>query len=79
MKEQLIAFAVCHNTCFRRTFRSLIFLKVIPQLIQNDFIAKSDIFLKQMDGYSTDLSGYIIVLGLRHVTVLVTLTPFSRS
>ena len=44
-----------------------------------DFIAKTEIFLEQMDGYLSDLSGYIIVTGVRHVTVLVTLTPFSRS
>ena len=28
---------------------------------------------------SSDFSGYIIVTDLRHVKVLVTLTPFSRS
>ena len=35
--------------------------------------------MEQMHGYSSDLSGYIIVTGLGHVNVLVTLTPFSRS
>ena len=37
------------------------------------------IFLEQIDGYSSALSGYIIATGLRHVKVLVTLIPFSRS
>ena len=31
-----------------------------------------------MDEYSSDLNGYIIVTGLRHVTVLVTLTPVFK-
>ena len=44
-----------------------------------DLIAKIEIFLGQMDGYSSDLSWYIVVTGLRHIKVLMTLTPFSRS
>ena len=43
-------------------------LKVIRQLTKVDFIAKNEIFLEQMGGYSSDLSGYIIVTGLRHVS-----------
>ena len=53
--------------------------KVNTQPTKDDLIAKIEIFLKQMDGYSSDLSGYIIVTGLRYMKVLVTLTPFSRS
>ena len=30
-----------------------------------------------MDGYSSDLSRYIIVTGLKHIKVSVTLTPFQ--
>ena len=48
------------------------------QPTKGDLIAKLEIFLERMDGYSSDLSGYIIVTGLRHIKVLVTLTPFSR-
>ena len=44
-----------------------------------DFIAKNEIFLEQMDGYLSDLSGYIVVTELRRVKVLATLTLFSRS
>ena len=54
-------------------------LKVNTQPTKVDSIAKIEIFLKQMNGYSSDLSGYFIVTGLRHLKVLVTLTPFSRS
>ena len=32
-----------------------------------------------MDGYSIDLSGYIILTGLRHIKVLVTLTPHFQG
>ena len=53
--------------------------KVNSQLTQTDFIAKTEILLEQIDGYSSDLSRYIIMTGVRHVKVLVTLTPFSRS
>ena len=53
--------------------------KAISQLTKVDFIAKIEIFLEQMDGYSSNLSGYIIATGLRYVKFLVTLTPFSRS
>ena len=58
--------------------KSVIF-KVTTQLTKVDFIAKMEIFLEQMDGHSSDLSGYIIVTGLRRSKVLVTLTLFSRS
>ena len=51
--------------------------KVTSKLTKFDFIAKNDIFLEQMDGYSSDLSGYIVVTDLIHCTVLVTLTPFQ--
>ena len=54
-------------------------LKVIRQLTKNEFVAKNEISLEQLDGYSSDLIGYIILTGLRYVTVLVTLTPFSMS
>ena len=30
-----------------------------------------------MDGYSSDLSGYIVVTELKHVKFWVTLTPFQ--
>ena len=53
--------------------------KVNTQPTKVYLIAKIDIFLEEMDGYSSDLSGYIIVTELRHVKFLVTLTPFSRS
>ena len=53
--------------------------KVTSQLIKVDFIAKNEIFLEQMDGYSSNLSGYIVVTDLRHVKFWVTLTLFSRS
>ena len=51
------------------------------QLTKIDFIAKLETLLEQMHGYSPDLSRYIIVTGLRHVKILMTLTltPFSRS
>ena len=52
--------------------------KVTSQLTKVDFIAKNKIFLEQMDEYSSDLSGYIVVTDLSHVKFLVTLTPFSR-
>ena len=39
-------------------------LKVIHQHTKVDFIAKHEIFLEQIDGYSSDLSGYIILTGL---------------
>ena len=56
----------------------LIYLfKVNTQPTKVDLIAKIEIFLEQMNGYSSDLSGYTIVTGLRHIKVLV--TPFSRS
>ena len=54
-------------------------LKVTSHLTKVDFIAKNEIFLEQMGGYSSDLSGYIVVIDLRAVKFLVTLTPFSRS
>ena len=41
--------------------------KVTSQLTKVDFIAKSEIFLEQMDEYSSDLSGYIVVTDLSHV------------
>ena len=53
--------------------------KVNSQLTKFDFIAKNEILLEEVHGYSSDLSRYIIVAGLRHVKILVTLTPFSRS
>ena len=53
--------------------------KVNTQPTKVDLIAKIEIFLEQMDGYSSDMSEYIIVTGLRHVKFLVTLTPLSRS
>ena len=53
--------------------------KVNTQPTKVDLIAKIEIFLEQKDGYSSDLSGYIIVTGLRHIKVSVTLTLFSRS
>ena len=53
--------------------------KVNSQLTKFDFIAKIEILLEEVHGYSSDLSRYIIVAGLRHVKILVTLTPFSRS
>ena len=37
-----------------------------------DLICKIEIFLEQIDGYSSDLSGYIVVTGLRNVNILVT-------
>ena len=49
------------------------------QFTKVDFIAKIDILLEQMHWCSPDLSRYIIVTGLRHVKILVTLIPFSRS
>ena len=52
--------------------------KVNTQPKKVDLIAKIEIFLEQMDGYSSDLSGYIFVTGVRHIEVLVTLIPFSR-
>ena len=57
--------------------------KVNSQLTEVDFIAKMeiliDILIEQMHGYSSDLSGYIVVTGLRHVKILVTLTLYLRS
>ena len=53
--------------------------KVNTQPTKVDLIAKIETFLEQMNGYSSDLNGYIIVTRLRHIKVLVTLTPFSRS
>ena len=46
--------------------------KVNTQPTKVDIIAEIEIFLGQMDGYSLDLIGYIIVTGLRHIQVLVT-------
>ena len=57
---------------------TLIF-KVNTQHSKGDLVAKIEIYLEQIDGYSSDLSGYTIVTGFRHIKVLVTLTPFSRS
>ena len=53
--------------------------KVTSQLSKVDFIAKNEIFHEQIDVYSSDLSGYIVVTNLRHIMFWVTLTPFSRS
>ena len=53
--------------------------KVTSQLTKVDFIAKNEIVLEQMDGYSSDFSGYIVVTDLKHVMFWVTLTQFSRS
>ena len=53
--------------------------KVTSQLTKVDFIFKNEIFLEQMDGYSSDLSGYMVVTDLRRVKFWVTLTPLSRS
>ena len=53
--------------------------KVNSHLTKVDFIAKIDILLEQIHGYSSDLSRYVVVTGLRHIKILVTLTPFSRS
>ena len=53
--------------------------KVTSQLTKVDFIAKIEIFLEQIDGYSSVLSGYIVVMNLRHVKFWVTFTPFLRS
>ena len=41
--------------------------KVTSQLTKADFTSKNEIFLEQMDGYSSDLSGYIVLTDLRHV------------
>ena len=41
--------------------------KVNTQPTKVYLIAKIEIFLEQMDGYSSDLIGYIIVTGLRHI------------
>ena len=49
------------------------------QFTKVDFIAKIEILLEQMHWCSSDLSRSIIVTGLRHVKILVTLIPFSRS
>ena len=35
--------------------------KVTNRLTEVDFIAKNETFLEQMDEYSSDLSGYIVV------------------
>ena len=53
--------------------------KVNTQPTKVYLIAKIEIFLEQIDGYLSDLNGYITVTGLRHIKALVTLTPFSRS
>ena len=57
--------------------------KVNSQLTKVDFIGKIeiliDILIEQMHGYSSELSSYIVVTGLRHVKILVTLTPYLRS
>ena len=53
--------------------------KVTSQLTKVDFFAKNEIFLEQMDEYSSDLSGYNVVTDLSHVKFWVTLTKFSRS
>ena len=53
--------------------------KVNNQYTEIDFIAKIEILLEQMHGYSSELSRYIFVTGLRRDKILVTLTPFSRS
>ena len=41
-------------------------LKVTSQLTKVDFLAKIEIFLEQMGGYSSDLSWYMVVTDLRH-------------
>ena len=51
--------------------------KVNSHLTKVDFIAKIEILLEQMHGYFSDLSRYIILTVLNHVTILVTLTPFQ--
>ena len=51
--------------------------KVTSQLTKFDIIAKM-ICLEPMEGYSSDVSGYIVVTDLRHVKFWVTLTPFTR-
>ena len=53
--------------------------KVTSLLTKADYISKNEIFLEQIDEYSSDLSGYIVVTDLRHIKCWVTLTPFSRS
>ena len=53
--------------------------KVNTQPTKVDLIVKIKTFLEQMDGYTSELNGYIVVTGLRQIKVLVTLTPFSRS
>ena len=40
------------------------------QLTKFDFIAKNEIFLEQMDEYSSDLSGYIVVTDFKSCKVL---------
>ena len=61
------------------TVTPLPIFKVNTQTTEVYLIAKIEISLEQMDGYSSDLSGYIIVTGLRHIKVLVTLTLFLRT
>ena len=57
----------------------VLIFKVTSQLTKVVFIAKNELFFEQLDGYSSDLSGYIVVTELRHVKFLVTLTSFVRS
>ena len=45
--------------------------RVNTQPTKFDLICKIEIFLEQIDGYSSDLSGYIVVTGLRNVNILV--------
>ena len=42
------------------------YIKVNNQLTKVDFITNIEMFLEQMHGYSSDLSGYIMMTGLRH-------------
>ena len=57
---------------------TLFHFKVTSHLTKVDFIAKNEIFLEKMDGYSSDLSGYIVVTDLRHVKILGDLDPIFK-
>ena len=72
--------------CLEDNLKSLLYFgdldlifKVISHLTKVAFIAKNEIFFEQMNRYSSDLSGYIVVTELRHVKFWMILTPFSRT
>ena len=52
--------------------------KVNNLLTKVHFIAKIEILLEQIHECSSDLRRYIIGTNLRHVKIVVPLTPFSR-